>query len=78
MSDRAAGTLIRHAVRLTTALPRALALLEAGVLTVARATAYLDELDHCDDDLARRIDAELADKVALLPKWRIEQEVRKA
>ncbi|MCY7365111.1 MAG: hypothetical protein LH469_07355, partial [Frankiaceae bacterium] len=29
VSDRAAGTLIRHAVRLTTALPRALALLEA-------------------------------------------------
>ena len=78
LSDRAAGILIRHAVRLTTTLPLALALLEQGVLTVPRATAYLTELDSVSDELAERIDAELADKVALLPTWRIEQEVRKA
>ena len=67
LSDRSAGTLIRHAVRLTTCLPRALALLDQGVLTVPRATAFLTELDAVGDELAGRIDAELADKVALLP-----------
>jgi len=77
-SDRAAGHLVDAAVRLVTCLPRALALLTEGVLTVPRAIAFLSELPPLDDDLAARIDAELADAVALLPPWRIVQEVRKA
>ena len=78
MSDQAAGKLIRHALRLTAVLPRTLALLEQGVLTVPRADAFLTELDHVGDHLAALLDAELADKVALLPKWRIELETRQA
>ncbi len=78
LTDRAAGALVRHAVRLVATLPRTLALLDAGVLTVPRAEAFLTELEHVGDDLAAALDLELADKVVLLPTWRIEDEVRKA
>ncbi|MEO6205525.1 MAG: hypothetical protein ABIO67_09110, partial [Mycobacteriales bacterium] len=77
-SDRAAGHLVDDAVRLLTCLPRALALLTEGVLTVPRALALFGELACLDDELAGRIDGELTDAAALLPPWRIAQEVRKA
>jgi hypothetical protein len=52
-------------------------LLESGVLTASRTIALVTELEAVPDDLARQIDAELAHVLALLPVWRIEQEVRR-
>jgi hypothetical protein len=78
VTDRAAAQLIRCALRLTGVLPQAMALLETGVLTPGRAVAFVTELEVVDDQLAGRVDAELAEAIALLPCWRIEQEVRKA
>jgi len=78
VTDRAAGQVIRCALRLTSCLPQAMGLLEAGVLTVPRAVALVTELEVASDDIARLVDAELAHVIALLPVWRIEQEVRRA
>ena len=78
VSDRAAAALVRAAVRLTTVLPHTLDLLEAGVLPVPRAEALVTELEVLDDELAAQVDADLADRAALLPPWRIVQEVRRA
>ncbi len=78
VTDRAAGQVIRCALRLTTCLPRTMALLEAGVLTVPRAVALVTELEVTSDDIARQVDTDLAQVIALLPVWRIEQAVRRA
>ncbi len=77
-TDRAAAADIRAAVRLTTALPRSLALLEAGTMTASQAKAVVAELDPHDDTTACAVDAELADHLATLPAWRVQQEVRRA
>ncbi len=78
VSDRAAAAQIRVALRLTTVMPRTMGLLEAGVLTVPRAIAFVTELEAHPDELAAAVDTELADTVVLLPSWRIVQEVRRA
>jgi hypothetical protein len=77
-SDQAAGAELRAALRLTTALPRTLALLDQGTMPVHRARAFVAELEVYDDELAAELDAQLADKAALLPAWRIRQAVRRA
>jgi hypothetical protein len=78
ISDQAAAGEIRTAVRLTSCLGVTLRLLEHGRITVARARTLVDELTPYDDHLASRLDAQLAEKVAGLPAWRIAQEVRRA
>ena len=76
-SDRAAATDVRHAQRLTSVLTRTLALLETGAVTVQRARAFVTEVEPYDDDVVRTLDAELSHRLALLPPWRIVQEVRR-
>ena len=78
LTDAAAAALIRHAVRLTTALPVMLGLLESGQATVERARTLDRELEPHDDEVARHIDTTLSAKVALMAPWRIAQEVRRA
>ena len=78
VSSLAAADEIRTALRLTSVLPRTLDLLEAGTMTVQRARAFAAELQPLDDELARQIDADLAERVARLAPWRIRQEVRRA
>ncbi len=74
-SERAARTLIDAACRLCTVLPVAMSLLQAGTMTVARCTVLVGELAHYDDALASQIDAELSQRAASLPPWRIKQAV---
>jgi hypothetical protein len=69
---------LRAAIRLTSALPRTLALLDDGTMPVARARALISELEVYDNELAGRLDAELAEQAARLPAWRIRQAVRRA
>jgi hypothetical protein len=78
VSDREAARVIRCALRLTTVLPRAMGLLQAGVLTVSRANAFVTELESVSDQVAARVDAELAEVATVLPVWKVEQAVRKA
>jgi hypothetical protein len=78
ISDPAALSLIRHALRLSQALPHTRHLLQAGTITVARARTLLYELDRLDDELATQLDADLADRAATLSAARIRQEVRRA
>ena len=78
ISDVAAAAEIRAAARLTRCLTRTLALLEAGAVTVQRARAFVTEVEVYDDELAAALDAQLAERVAGLPAWRIVQEVRRA
>ncbi len=78
VSDRAAAQVIRSALRLTSVLPKAMKLLESGVLTVPRAVALVTELETVADEVAAQVDVEIAEAVTLLPVWRIEQEVRRA
>jgi hypothetical protein len=78
ISDMAATSEIRTAERLTGCLRRTMALLESGGITVARARKLVDEVAVYDDELAGLIDAQLAERVAGLPAWRIVQEVRRA
>ena len=78
LSDQAAATEIRAAVRLTSCLPRTLELLEAGTLSHPRARAFLRELEVYDDELAAVLDAELADRAATVPPWRIARDVHRA
>lgn len=77
-SDQAAALEIRTAVRLVTALPQMLGLLERGTVTVPRARAFVAEVERCEDDVAALLDADLAQRCAGLPPWRIAQDVRKA
>lgn len=77
-TGRAAAGAVRAAVRLTTCLPSTLATLESGAATVGQAEALMRSLEPYDDDLATRLDAELAARAAVLPAWRIQQEVRRA
>lgn len=67
ISDVAAAGEIRTAERLTTCLPRTLALLDSGRITVQRARRLVDEVGGYDDELAAQIDAQLAERVAGLP-----------
>jgi hypothetical protein len=53
-------------------------LLEAGAITVERARTFVAGLEVYDDELARQIDADLADRAARLPAWRIADLVRRA
>ena len=78
VTDRAAATLVRDAVTLTTSMPATLALLESGAVTVERATTFVHELDPYDTTLVERVDRELAGRIATLPAWRTAQEVRRA
>ena len=78
VTDQAAATLIRSAVSLTSHLPVVLGLLEAGTVTVERASSFVRELEPCGDELAGRVDASIAVRIAGLPVWRIAQEVRRA
>ncbi len=78
ISDVAAAAEIRAAVRLTTCLSETLRLLDEGRTTAPRALAFVREVEVYDDDLAARLDAQLAERVAGLPTWRIVQEVRRA
>lgn len=77
LSDRGAALEIDCARMLTAVLPRMMALLQAGAVTVQRARVFVTETSRFDDDLAALIDAELAERAAGLPPWRIEQEVRR-
>ena len=77
VSDRAAAAEIRTALQLTTTLPRTLALLDAGSISPQRARAFAGEVEVYDDEVARALDAQLAERVAGLPVWRIVQEVRR-
>jgi hypothetical protein len=77
ISDRAAAAEIRTAIQLTTTLPRTLALLDAGATTAQRARAFATEVEVYDDAVAQALDAQLAQRVAGLPVWRIVQEVRR-
>jgi len=77
-SSVAAAAELRTALRLTSVLPRTLELLETGLLTVARAKVFVTELEVVDDDVAEQLDADLAERVALLAPWRIKDEVRRA
>jgi hypothetical protein len=78
ISDQAAAAELRAAMRLTTVLPRTLALLDAGTMPVQRAQAFVRELEVYDDELAGRLDAELAERATRLPAWRIREAVRRA
>ena len=78
ISGQAAAAELRTAIRLTAAMPRTLHLLETGRITVARARAFVHELEVLDDGLAEAIDGDLADRVTTLAPWRIRQEVRRA
>ena len=78
VTDRAAATLVRDAITLTTSMPATLALLESGAVTVERATTFVHELDPYDTTLVERVDRELAGRIATLPAWRTAQEVRRA
>jgi hypothetical protein len=78
ISDRAAAGEIRTAVSLTARLPRMLALLGEGRVTVPRARAFVEELEGVEDDVARLVDARLADKVAGWSVARIVQQTRRA
>jgi hypothetical protein len=78
LSDHGAAAEIRAAVALTGPMPSTLALLEGGGITVQRARTFLTELEAVDDDVVRAVDAQLAERVAHLPLWRIKQETRRA
>ena len=78
LSDMAAAAEIRCALALTRVLPVMRGLLQAGSVTVSRARAFVTELEGVDVDVARAVDAELAHRAALLPQWRIRDEVRRA
>ena len=78
VSDQAAAGEIRAAERLTTVLPTTMQLLETGRITVSRARRLVDELEHYDDEIAVRLDADLAEQVSGLPAWRIAERVRRA
>ena len=78
VTDRGAAALVRQAVLLTSAMPRTLALLHEGRMTVQRARAFVTELERVDDDVARLVDAQLAERVVLLSVSRIVQDTRKA
>ncbi len=77
LSDRAAADEIRRARMLTQVLPQVMALLQAGTITAQRARTFVDAVSHDDDELGRVIDVELAQRVAGLPPYRIEQEVQR-
>jgi hypothetical protein len=78
VSERAAAGEIRPAVSLTGRLPRMLALLGEGRVTVPRARAFVEELEGVEDDVACLVDARLADRVAGWSVARIVQETRRA
>jgi hypothetical protein len=78
VSERAAAGEIRTAVSLTGRLPRMLALLGEGRVTVPRARAFVEELEGVEDDVACLVDARLADRVAGWSVARIVQETRRA
>ncbi len=78
ISDRGAAALIRQAVALTGTMPCTLQLLTEGRVTAQRARAFITELETAADDVARLVDAQLADKVARLSVSRIVQETRRA
>ena len=78
ISGQAAAAELRMAVRVTAVLPLTLHLLQTGRLTVARARVFVTELEVLDDELARQLDTDLAERVAGLAPWRIKDEVRRA
>lgn len=78
VSGQAAAAELRIAMRLTSTLPHTLALLESGRITVLRARVFVTQLEVLDDELAGQLDCDLADRVATLAPWRIEDEVRRA
>ena len=77
VSGQAAGAEIRTAVRLATVLAHTLDLLDAGRITAHRARVFV-ELEPYDDELARQIDHDHADRAAQLAPWRIRDLVRRA
>ena len=78
ISGQAAAAELRMAVRVTAVLPLTLHLLQTGRITVARARVFVTELEVLDDELARQLDTDLAERVAGLAPWRIKDEVRRA
>jgi hypothetical protein len=78
LSDRAAAAEIRTATALAGPLPRMIELLEAGAITVQRARQFVRDLEPYDDEIARQIDEELAQRAAGLSLRRISSEVRRA
>src|SRR5688500_19502635 len=78
VSDRTAAADIRAAVALTTRMPQTLQLLVEGRLTVSRARTFLTECEGVDDEVARLVDVQLAEKVTKLSLARIKQEARRA
>ena len=78
ISERAAASRIRCALRLTGVLPVTLAQLEEGLLPAHRAQAFVRELEGLDDDLAGRLDALLGERLSRWAPARIEKEVRAA
>src|SRR5687768_5375814 len=78
VSDRTAAADIRAAVALSTRMPRTLQQLSEGRVTVSRARTFITELEGVADEVARLVDAQLAEKVAKLSLARIKQEARRA
>jgi hypothetical protein len=78
VSDQAAAAELRTALRLTGVLACTLALLEAGRITVSRARTLAEQLEPHDDTVAAAVDAELAERAAVLAPWRIKDAVRRA
>ncbi len=70
-TDRAATREIMDAQRLLTVMVTTRALLQAGELSVARARAILAETHPYDDELAAKVDADVAGRAVDLPVWRI-------
>jgi hypothetical protein len=77
-SDLAASAEVRRAVRLVACHPRALELLWAGELPVARVQALVDALELARPADAREVEADLAQRACALPPWRIRQAATKA
>ena len=70
-STQAAALVVADAQQLVGLMPRTLTLLEQGELVVARARALIDAARAADDDLVRRLDAEIADRACHLVPARI-------
>ncbi len=77
-SDRAASREVADAQRLLSVMVQTRALLTAGELSVGRARAILAETHPCDDALAAKVDADIAQRATVLPEWRIAQACRRS
>src|SRR5688500_16026337 len=78
VSDRTAAADTRAAVALSTRMPRTLQQLSEGRVTVSRARTFITELEGVADEVARLVDAKLAEKVTKLSLARVKQEARRA